>query len=78
MKLKNASLKRFKKLINLQFELIKKREHKSTKSEMKKKLQTPPQKYETSEEITMENYMPIQWTTQKKVTNSQKCTICQD
>ena len=40
------------------------KEHKPTKSEMKKeKIQIPPQKYETSEEITMENYMPIKWTT---------------
>ena len=36
----------------------------------KEKLQTSPQKYETSEEIPTENYMLIKWTTQKKGTNS--------
>ena len=49
----------------------KKRELKSVKLEMKKeKLQPTPQKYQEPYETTMNNCMPIKWTTCKKQTIS--------
>ena len=47
---------------------------KSIKSEMKEKLQLVPQKYKGSQEITINKDTPIKLTTQKKWTNSWKCT----
>ena len=35
-------------------------------------LQLTPQKFQGSQETTMNKYMPIKWTTWKKWTNSQK------
>ena len=43
---------------------------KSVKLEMKMKLQLTPQKYQGSQETTMNDYMPIKQTMWKKYTNS--------
>lgn len=37
---------------------------------MKKKLQQTPQKYKTKDHERLSNYMPVEWKTQKKWTNS--------
>ena len=43
-----------------------------------KEVTIEPQKYKGSEETPTSNCMPIKWTTYKKWTNSQKCTIPQN
>ena len=45
---------------------------------MKKKLQKTIQKNKGLSETTMSNYMPIKWTTWKKLTNSWKITTFQN
>ena len=50
---------------------------KDSKSEMRKKLQLIPQNIE-GDKKTMNNYMPTNWTTQKKQMNFQKHTFFKD